>query len=119
MPSVLLARLNAFACLPFIEQSCRSGACLDLGDRVGSPRERCSQEINNIRFSATKIHPGYNMAREPSMPAELPKPQRRTLRSDPAIFERKTARLRRDIVAFTSQPSHGRATCLSLSDGGK
>src|SRR5262249_35048683 len=23
------------------------------------------------------------------------------------------------IIAFTSQPSHGRATCLSLSDGGK
>jgi len=87
--------LGSFECLcvsdalSLIEQSCRASACLDLGDRVGSPRERCSQEINNIRFSATKIHPGYNMAREPSMPAELPKPQRRTLRSDPAIFERK------------------------------
>jgi hypothetical protein len=87
--------LGSFECLcvcdalSFIEQSCRASACLDLGDRVGSPREHCSQEINNIRFSAMKIHPGYNMAREPSMRAELAKPQPRTLRSDPAIFERK------------------------------
>src|SRR5262249_13913308 len=34
-------------------------SCLDLGDRVGSLRERGSQKINHIRFSATKIHPGY------------------------------------------------------------
>src|SRR5215813_14017222 len=57
--------LGSFECLcvsdalSLIEQSCRASACLDLGDRVGSPRECCSQEINNIRFSATKIHPGY------------------------------------------------------------
>src|SRR5262245_64368576 len=57
--------LGSFECLcvcdalSFIEQSCRASTCLDLGDRVGSPRERCSQEITNIRFSATKIHPGY------------------------------------------------------------
>jgi len=55
--------------LSFIEQSCRTSACLKLNDRVGSPRERCSQKINNIPLSATKIHPGYNMAREPSMRA--------------------------------------------------
>jgi hypothetical protein len=37
----------------------------------------------------------------------------------PAALKRvKTALLRCDIVSFTSQPSHGRATCLSLSDGG-
>src|SRR5215469_5716859 len=57
--------LGSFECLcvcdalPFIEQSCRASACLDLGDRVGSLGERGSQEINNIRFGATKIHPRY------------------------------------------------------------
>src|SRR5262249_50516126 len=87
--------LGSFECLcvcdalSFIEQSCRAGACLEFNDRVGSLRERGSQEINNIPLSATKIHPEYNMAIEPSMRAELPQPRRRTLRSDPAIFERK------------------------------
>jgi hypothetical protein len=51
--------LGSFECLcvcdalSFIEQSCRASACLDLGDRVGSLRERGSQKINHIRFSAT------------------------------------------------------------------
>src|SRR5262249_18945806 len=91
--------------LSFIEQSCRASACLDLGDRVGSPRERCSQEINNIRFGATKNHPGYNMAE--SHRCEPNCLSRNLGRCDqiPRSSSVKTARLQRDIVPSTRQPS--------------
>jgi|SRR5215470_3141340 len=46
------------------------------------------------------------------------KPANEVLHAALAAERVKTARLRRDIVPFTRQPSHGRATCLSLSDDG-
>jgi hypothetical protein len=55
-----LFRLSERPCvgdaLSFVEQSCRSGACLQPGDSVGSVCQRCSQKLHHIRFSGATVH---------------------------------------------------------------